>query len=138
MKSIIILLSFSVLMITGCVTATETPQASAEAIVSQRAEARWAALIEGRLETAYTYLSPASKQTTPYVNYQQKIKGVGIWKQAKLHTIECEGARCQVVMNVVTSIRMRGMNKPLETAAFVKETWIHDAPSDQWYYVQPK
>jgi hypothetical protein len=39
-------------------------------MVTARAEARWAAMVKGDLDTAYGYMSPASRQVTSLDKYK--------------------------------------------------------------------
>src|SRR5258705_4087350 len=60
------------------------------AVVKERSEARWQALIKGDLDAAYAYLSPGSKATTSIEAYRRQIRP-GLWRAVKVDTVECEG-----------------------------------------------
>lgn len=103
----------------GC--ATLGPDSSPETkqkVVAERATARWQALIKGDLDTAYTYLSKGSKSATSLDLYKKQIKP-GLWKQAKVESVECEKEICKVQMEIIyDAARMKGI------PALVTETWI--------------
>ena len=107
------------------ITVNSTPEAK-QKTVSERAEARWQLLIKGDVEGAYQYLSAGSKAVTPAALYKAKIKP-GMWRQAKVNKVACEGEICKVEMLITYDYeRMKG----IETAA--PETWIIENGS-AWY-----
>ncbi len=60
----------------GGITKDSTPEAKREA-VTERVNARWAALIKGDMDTAYTFLSPASRAVTSLSVYKAQARGKG-------------------------------------------------------------
>lgn len=95
-----------------------TPEEQKQKIVAERADARWQALIKGDLDTAYTYLSPASRATTSLALYKAKIRP-GIWRAAKADKVSCKAEVCTVTMLVTFDAKaMKGIQAP------VMESWI--------------
>jgi hypothetical protein len=95
-------------------------------IVAERAEARWQALINRDLDTAYTFLSPGSKAETSLETYKRRIKP-GIWREAKTDRVECEADVCKVTMRITFDTqRMKGIETPLT------ESWIIENGTP-WY-----
>ena len=102
---------------------------SAEAkqrLVSERAEARWQALIRGDIDAAYQFLSTGSKATTSLEVYKAKVKP-GIWRKAKVDKVKCEAEMCKADVTVTYDYRnLKGVETP------VPETWIIEN-SSAWY-----
>jgi len=108
------------------INAAVSQLAEKEKVVAQRAEARWAALIKGDLDTAYTFFSPGSKVATSLALYKTRIR-VGLWRGAKVAKVSCEAEICQVSMQITyDAARMQG----IET--LVPENWIIENGA-AWY-----
>ena len=75
------------------------PEVKREA-VTERVNARWAALIKGDMDTAYTFLSPASRAVTSLSAYKAEARGKG-FREAKIEKVECEAETCKVTLMVV-------------------------------------
>ena len=89
-----------------------------QALVTERINARWEALIKGDLDRAYTYMSAASKETIPLTAYKAKIKP-GMWRSVKINTIVCEAEICTASMTLTYDHRlMKGVQTPFQ------ESWI--------------
>jgi hypothetical protein len=119
----------SVVGLTGC--ATLTPDSSPEQkqkVVSEKAQARWDALIKGDVDAAYQFLSVGSKTATPLAMYKAKIKP-GLWREAKVDKIDCEREICKVTVLVTYDYKaMKGIQTP------VPETWIVENGSAGYVY----
>ena len=97
----------------------DTPPETKQAAVAERAKARWAAMIDGNLDQAYTFLSPASKGIVSLASFKQQAR-TG-YREAKVEKVECDGATCKVKMFVTYDHRlMKGIGTPLE------ERWVID------------
>jgi hypothetical protein len=117
-------------LLAGCAgPAALSPSATAEQkqkAVAERAEARWAALIKGDLDAAYTYLSPTTRSTVTLAQFKGRIKP-GIWKEAKAEIVKCDGDVCNVEMQITYDMpKMKGIRTPLA------ETWIIENGTP-WY-----
>lgn len=105
---------------------SDAPPEVKQKVVTERAEARWQALIKGDLETAYTYLSPGSKATTSLALYKSKIKP-GIWRKAKAEKVSCEGEVCSATIQITyDTSRIKGIETQLA------ESWIIENGT-AWY-----
>ena len=98
--------------------------------VSERASARWNALIAGDLAKAYEYLSPGARDVMTLDLYKSKIR-TGSWNKAIVDTVTCEKDRCEVVMLI--DYRHREM-KSIETR--LNEVWLQDG--GKWWFVPAK
>ena len=109
--------------LTGCASvgglSKDSPPEVKEAAVAERAKARWAAMIDGNLDQAYTFLSPASKGIVSLASFKQQAR-TG-YREAKVENVACDGAICKVKMFVIYDHRlMKGIGTPLE------ERWVID------------
>lgn len=110
---------------TGGITKDSPPEVKREA-VTERVNARWAALIKGDMDTAYTFLSPASKAVTSLAAYKAQARGKG-FRQAKIEKVDCESEACQVTLLVVYDHpKMKGI------PTLDHETWVIDE-GQVWY-----
>jgi predicted small secreted protein len=100
-----------------------------QALVAERVNARWNALINGDLEQAYTFMSAGSQAATPLEVYKAKIKP-GMWRAVKINSMDCEAEICRVNMTLTYDHRMmKGVQTPFQ------ETWILEK-GNAWYVYQ--
>jgi hypothetical protein len=103
------------LLVQGCAT---LQPADYPKVVERRANERWGALIKGDLDTAYTYLSPATRQTTSLDSYRRSIKP-GMWREARVSSVTCDGNLCKAMVDVDYDHRlMKGVQTQLT------ESWL--------------
>ena len=99
------------------------------ALVAERVNARWNALINGDLERAYTFMSAGSQAATPLDVYKVKIKP-GMWRAVKIDSMDCDEEICRVKMTLTYDHRMmKGIQTPFQ------ETWILEK-GNAWYVYQ--
>ncbi|MHB9103274.1 MAG: hypothetical protein ACYC2E_17415 [Sulfuricella sp.] len=98
--------------------------------VSERASARWDALIAGDLARAYEYLSPGTRDVMSLDLYKSRTRAGG-WKKASVDTVSCEQDRCEVTMVIEHSYRDM---KSIETR--LSEVWLQEG--GKWWYVPRK
>ena len=110
---------------TGGLTQDSSPEVKRVA-VTERVKARWGALIDGNLDLAYTYLSPASREILSLAAYKQSARGSG-YREIKVESVECDGAACNVRLMLTYDHRlMKGLMTPLD------EKWVIDE-GKAWY-----
>ena len=113
----------------GGLTQDSSPEAK-RAVVTQRVQARWAALIDGNLDLAYTFLSPASREIVSLASYKSQARGSG-YKAIKVESVECEAAVCKVELTLTYDHRlMKGLMTP------VREAWVIDEGKAWYVWVQ--
>lgn len=102
-----------------------------EAQVEARAQARWDALIGGKLEQAYTFLSPGSRALVSFERWRAGMGGMATWKGAKVFAVKCSHPdRCAVTIKVTYQpLLRRDSLGTIETS--VEEVWLLDA--GQWW-----
>ncbi|WGZ93896.1 MAG: hypothetical protein QJT81_19250 [Candidatus Thiothrix putei] len=113
-----------------------TACSSTESVISERSQQRWDALIKGELEKAYEFYTDAFKATTPPEIFKRKTQGAGLWSKAQVQKVQCEAERCRVDVKVTVSLKMRGLNQPVETSDIVQETWVKNGWFSDWRYVK--
>ena len=112
------------LVLSGC--AVVAPRS--EAVVSERAQARWDALVKGDFNAAYGYLSPGSRSITSATDYATGFRR-GFWKSAAIEKVECRSAQsCEVSATIEYEFMGTRTKTPL------RETWIRDG--SEWWYLQ--
>lgn len=114
----------------ACASVQEAP---AEGVVVQRAQKRWDALLEGKIDEAYQFLSPGSKAKWGEKEYRSRI-GLGLWQGARVARADCSADRCDVHVKVDFRYRRPGMNVVAETA--VQEVWVKE--EGIWWYVHKR
>lgn len=108
-------------------TLTDTAR-SREAIVMERSQARWDALVKERLAEAYQFYSPTSRAVMSYEDFARSVRA-GFWKSAKAETVECASEEvCEVVVTVEYALKGARITTP------IRESWIRT--EGQWWYVQ--
>jgi len=113
-------------MPSGTVSA-DTPTEQKSAIVRERAEARWQALIKDDIAAAYGYLSPATRELVSLDQYKARVAR-GTFREVKINDIKCEAELCKVTLLLKSDHpRMKGMVTPLD------ESWIIER--GQFWYV---
>lgn len=119
------------LIVSGCALLVEREP---EEVVRQRSMDRWSALIEGKLETAYTYESPEYKELYSFSDFRKKIRGVGVWQKVDVEKTTCKEDSCEVTTRIYVRIKMGLGFDEVKTDGPATEHWIRDK-SGQWYHV---
>jgi hypothetical protein len=98
-------------------------------VVTERVNARWAALIKGDLDAVYAYMSPASREVVTLAMFKARTRS-GSFRKAEIDSVECEPELCKVKLMVTFDHRlMQGIRTPLG------ETWVLDE-GQIWYVWQ--
>jgi hypothetical protein len=101
---------------------------SKEKVVTERATARWVALIKGDIDTAYSYFSKGSKATTSVQVYASQIKP-GRWRKVQVDKVECAKELCKVDLTITYD-----MPQMKAIPAIVSEHWIIEDGSAGYIY----
>ncbi len=115
-----------VVVLSACATNPESQARKAEEIVAKRAQERWGLLVDGRVESAYDYLSAGYRQVTPYSHYMKTVKGVGLWKSAEVQKVNCVEDVCKADIKIQMEIHHPMMRSPARTESVVIEQWLRD------------
>ena len=94
--------------------------------MKDRSQARWNALVQGDVKTAYEFFSPGSRATMSLADFASGIK-VGFWKAVTVDKVECgTGDRCDVSTTIEYEFRGSRIKTPS------RETWVRDG-ADWWF-----
>ncbi|WP_020561100.1 hypothetical protein [Thiofilum flexile] len=108
-----------------------------EPLVKELAQQRWTALLQSNPTKAYQYYTKAFQDTTPLKQFENSIRGVGLWRSAQVMDAQCKDSQCQVNVKVTVAMKMRGLPEPIETSEVIQETWMKDtAWKSEWRYVK--
>ncbi|MCL1960274.1 MAG: hypothetical protein FWG56_00500 [Desulfovibrionaceae bacterium] len=124
------LLAAAALGLAGCAALMpKTP----EQVVRERAEQRWAALIDGDFDKAWTYTQPGYRAVVKQRDYHKRFGGAGQWMGVQIHDVTCEAERCKVRIRLTTKVMIPSfMGK--EVSGYMDESWVRD--EGQWWYYQ--
>ena len=111
------------LAVSACAVLDRRPP---EAVVKDRAQARWDALVKGDIEAAYGYLSPGSRSLMSLEQYSKSI-GKGFWKSVVVQDAVCAADSCEVHATIEYEFQGRRVKTPY------KEKWIREGSS--WWFV---
>ena len=118
----------------GGVSKDSPPEVKA-AVVKERAQARWDALIKGDLDAAYAYLSPASKAATSIEAYKRQIRP-GMWREVKIDGVQCETELCSVNLKLTYDVP-RSATRPKTVQGLeapISERWVIENGSAWFVY----
>lgn len=96
------------------------------AVVVERAQLRWNALLKRDMDTAYQFISPGGRSLMTVEQYRPRIN-TGFWRGAKVEKASCEAETCEVTVLVDLIVEGVKFTNP------IKETWILDA--GKWWFV---
>jgi len=114
-------LALFALWTTSCttLTANSSPEEK-QKIVATRAEGRWQAIINKDFDTAYGFLSPASRATVTRAGFKTVASRLA-YRAAKVTRVSCDAAVCKVGIDLTYDApMMKGVRTPLQ------ESWIID------------
>jgi hypothetical protein len=95
-------------------------------VVSERAQARWKAILAKDFDAAYGYLSPKSRATVTPAGFKAIASRLA-YKAAELKDVTCEAETCKVTFRITYDARMmKDVHSPLE------ESWVIDG-GQAWY-----
>ena len=125
------LLVLCLMIVAGCASLVEHKPEDA---VKQRGAERWAALIEGKLETAYSFETPEYREVYTFSAFRKKVRGVGVWQKATIDEVTCEVEKCSVTVRVYVNMKFGLAFEKIETDGQITENWIQGT-NGQWYHV---
>ncbi len=105
-----------------------------EESVKQRAMARWAIRVTGKIDGLYEYLSPSQRQVLGRVAYERTFGGAVKYLGAEVKSVSCEGEKsndyavCHV--KIYIKFETRGANTT-KAGTLLEETWIKE--DNQWW-----
>lgn len=110
-------------LLAGCASVSQG--GAPEAVVQNRAQTRWNALVQGDLEKAYGFYGPGTRSTLSFADFKAGLRQ-GFWKSVTVDKVVCPAPdRCDVSTTI--EYEHRGMR--IKTPS--RETWIREG-SDWW------
>lgn len=134
-SSLPVLLVFLSLSVTAG-PASSGAHSTAEEAITERATARWDALISGDKQSAYELLTPATREALPFALWRNHFGSAAVtWKSASVKDIICiEVDMCRVVLTLdyTVSVPQFGIRDQPRSRP-IHETWLL-VDNEWWYY----
>lgn len=112
---------------------TDAWRASQRPALTERAGARWAALIKGDLASAYGYLTPAYRDVVSLQQYMGRVGNVVDWRLARVRDVRYDSPTvASVTMEVTYKYALPGAGDVLESVRLLDEKWQYKQ-RDWWY-----
>jgi hypothetical protein len=109
-------------------------QSKPEDSVTERANARWQALIQGDMAKAYTYSTPGFRTVVNLEGFRGRTGIAGRWHAAQVVNVTCDTPeRCKAVIKLEFSTLIPGFSKDRITT-HIDETWLLE--DGQWWIFQ--
>ena len=124
------LLGAAALALAGCAA---LPPKTPEQQVQQRAEARWAALVAGDFDKAWTYTQPGYRAIVQQKDYRKRFNSAGQWRGAQIHQATCEAERCTVRIRLTTRVIVPPFAGQ-DIVGAIDEQWVRE--DGQWWFCQ--
>ena len=125
-----VLLATAALGLASC--AVLAPKAP-EQVVRERAEQRWAALVGGDFDKAWTYTQPGYRAVVKQRDYYKQFGSGGQWKSAQVNDATCQAERCTVKIHLTTKVLVPPFTGQQLIGDF-DEVWIRE--DGQWWFYQ--
>jgi hypothetical protein len=133
-KAIHLSLYCSLLLLSACATTTQEA-AREDNSIETRAQARWDAILQDDMATAYEYLSPGFRSSVSLMQYTRLILNKQVsWTGARYVRSECDEALCEVTIALdYALIGVLPGVKSFDATKDIEEAWLF--VDDEWYYV---
>lgn len=132
------LASLGAVVLPGCATRppefSEAWQQAQHDVLKQRAEARWAALIDGDFDRAYMFTTPEYRSVVSAQQYRGKYGRVVDWRVAHVKEVSYDDpAVATVAVELAYRVALPGTGgKVVETQSLLSEKWIYK--HREWWY----
>jgi len=128
------ILALCLLVLSACATSP----ASRDKLIQERAQGRWDALLATDYATAYSYLSPGYRSTTPVTDYEIGVRARRVqYTSAEYKSHSCEEAVCTVRMEVGYRVVRPVQGLPeWKSTSLVEERWINS--DGGWWFLPEK
>lgn len=104
--------------------------------LTERAEARWKALIAGDYERAYQYQSPAYRAVASLQQFKAGFGAAVNWRMASVRNIEYDDpTSVQVFVALEYAAGLRGSGE-YQSVRMLPERWLYS--DGNWWYVSTK
>jgi hypothetical protein len=129
------------LMVAGCATTgggltKDSPPEAKAAVVKERSNARWTALIKGDTDAAYAYLSAGTRELISLEQYRGRMK-TGGFRAVQIEKVDCETETCQVGLVLTYDFaQMKGGGSAKGITTYLQETWVLEK-GQAWFVWRP-
>ena len=123
-------LALLLLFLSACESNLSTPE-----LLEQRSMARWDAVINDKLETAYDYLSPGYRSSVSLPQYQRSVLLSKVNRTAARYVkSSCEETSCNVKISLDFTVyrALPGVDS-MDVTQTIEESWV--LVDGSWYYV---
>ena len=103
------------------------------AVLQQRVDARWDALIKKDFATAYTYTSPAYRKLYSEDAFKRNFGGSVAWRRIEVVGVDFQGDDAATVGINLFIVYHDAQSGPLEMTTYVREPWVR--VEGQWWYL---
>jgi hypothetical protein len=109
-------------------------QTKPEDTVTQRANARWQALIKGDMAKAYAYSTPSFRAVVDVEGFKGRTGIAGRWHAVQVVNVTCDTPeRCKAIVKLEFSTLIPGRAKD-RINTHIDETWLLE--DGQWWIFQ--
>ena len=115
-------------VLAGCSSVGEIVQ-TPEQIVTERAQARWLAVIAGKWETAYSFATPAFRAAVDLESFANRLRGSATRKSVEVKSAACAETTCDVVLELAFEPAIKRGYGLLKTD--LTERWVKE--EGRWY-----
>jgi len=105
------------------------------AVVKERSNARWAALIKGDKDAAYAYLSPGTREMITLEQYRGRMQ-TGSFRSVQIDKVDCETETCTVGLVLTYEYLPKGVTQAKGVSTYVQETWVLEK-GQAWFAWRP-
>ena len=118
-------------LLAACATTDQKP--SPEQHVQERAQARWDALLDDRIEEAYGYFAPGYRTGLSLADYHRRLAGRRIlYTGAAVTGSTCSETNCKVQITVDFAVMSALPGVPrMDSTSPVEEDWVFT--TGDWY-----
>jgi hypothetical protein len=124
------------LVLTACATSpadSDGWRESQSEVLKSRAEARWAGLINGDFDKAYSFLSPDYRSVVSLQQYRGKFGRAMNWRLAHAKDISYDSPTvASVLVEVTYRVGLMGSAQPVESTRLMTEKWLYK--DGGWWY----
>ncbi len=113
----------------GCATLTpDTP----EQAVQKRAVEHWQARIDGQLEKAYAFSTPAYRKLRNEAQFKSQFGGSASIETSEVSKVECDPEKCKVQMKLGVKPAITGISIGI-VPIYIDEVWVLEE-GNWWRY----
>lgn len=125
-------LALGMLLLAGCGTEPQSPELSDEERVAERAELRWAALVDGALEEAYDFEAPGYREVYTLRAYRGRLGQQVRWTAAEVLDTAVDEDRATVRV-LVSYVAIGAGGQPVDGQRPLEETWLRE--DGEWWHL---